>query len=290
MIGHFIVAPMEIRQIPISIPSPVVQTKTNTSMKLYSFTGKKRSYSGSFLYGVAIVVKLVAIMTSYWLISGDDWFMSWTGMEMDLSMHGIGTVYLGSLLMSLQVGILLYSLTHDYYIVGKRGQRQLLKASVFLWSPIQALFVWFRDYGYWMMSWEYGVMVVIDVMILVGCASKAGGYWANRLRPFREPRRRRKGDVESGRKGRKHRHESDSDSDSSSDSDSDSDSESDFGEPVQGMAGCRPECRCDCNTRPAYSSNQYNPSYKSSPLAPNQSASASGSGDQPRPKIRVDGQ
>lgn len=236
--------------------------------KFVKMTGKKRSYSGTFLYCVAIVVKLVAIATSYWLISGEEWFLDWTGMEMDLAEHGIGTLYLGSLLMSLQVGILAYSLTHDYYMTGKPGHRQLAKAAVFLWSPIQALFVWFRDYGYWMMSWEYGLMVLVDVLILVGCACKSGSSWANKLRPYKERKsgkhrhHRHHRDVESHGHRHHHKHDS-SDSDSTSDSDSDSESSSSSDSEAE-------RCRCPVH-----------PQSKHHPVA---------SPASDRPKIRVDGQ
>jgi hypothetical protein len=269
-------------------------------MALIKFTGLKRSITGTFLYCLAIFIKFIAIVTSYWLLSGNDWFLSWTGMEMDLYEHGIGTIYWGSLLMSLQAGILLYSLTHDYYMAGKPGKRQLLKASVFLWSPVQALLVWFRDHGYWMMSWEYGLMVFLDVLVLIGCVSRGGGSVANRLRPFKERKHHhhKRHHHASGQglhhsklaKNQPRRHHSASPSDSDSDSDSSSSSDSYFSDSDDVEMGRRHQqvivCKCDCQRNVGQGRTTASFSSSSPPVT---TPSVQSPQNEVRPKIRVDG-
>jgi hypothetical protein len=155
-------------------------------MKLQKLHGKKRSVSGTILYVLAIIIKIIGIAISYLIISDNVYFLGYFEMVADFEDQGIGTLYFGSILMALQCGVLLYSLTHDGYLTGKSHKRPWLKALVFLWSPIQALFVWFREYGYTVMSWEYGVMVLLDIVIFIGCLFKTGSAWANRLRPFKD--------------------------------------------------------------------------------------------------------
>lgn len=165
-------------------------------MKVMDLHGKKRSIPGTILYCMAILLKIVGITICYMLISENGyflWFIGGGGMELDFEDQGIGTIYFGSIVMALQMGILLYSLTHDNYLLSSKDRRPWMKSLIFLWTPIHALFVWFRDYGRSIMSWEYAALVIVDLLIFIGLLSKTGRSWANRLRPFKDQRKKSHG-------------------------------------------------------------------------------------------------